>query len=156
MKKNEAIKIAPKRAELLCEYITQILSDPDKVDGEIEISYAKIENKNMITYDIYVPSKNFEKHLNTGITTEQIDILTEQILNYLIDTFLESETMGCTRYYSIRGGMGMNMDGVDACNSIGSRIKINFVCRGEHFRELMSEYNLKIDEYINKQSKRSL
>lgn len=105
----------------------------------------------MITFDIIVPSKNFEKHLNTGITIQQIDVLTEQILNDLLNTFLESETMGCTRYYSIRGGYGMNMNGVNAMNTIGSKLKINFICRGDKFNEQVENYNQRINEYANRQ-----
>lgn len=107
----------------------------------------------MITFDIIVPSKNFEKHLNTGITTQQIDVLTEQILNDLLDKFLESETMGCTRYYSVSGGYGMNMNGVNAMNNIGSKLKINFVCRGDRFNEQAENYNERINEYENRQEK---
>ena len=56
-----------------------------------------------------------------------MDVLTEQIFNDLTDNFLESETIGCTRYYVIRGGYGMDVNGVDVMNIIGSRIHINFV-----------------------------
>ena len=69
MKKVEAMELAPERSKLLCEYITQILSDNEKVNGEIKINSDKISNEYMITFDIIVPSKNFEKHLNNGITT---------------------------------------------------------------------------------------
>ena len=155
MKKEDAMQIAPERSKLLCEYITQILSDNEKVSGEIRIDSAKINNERMLTFDIFVPSRNFEKHLNTGITTQQVDVLTGQILNDLIDNFTESETMGCTRYYSIRGGYGMNMNGVDAMNNIGSRIRINFVCRGDKFDEQLQNYNEKLDEYANQQENSS-
>ena len=151
MKKVEAMELAPESSKLLCEYITQILSDNEKVNGEIKINFAKINNEHMITFDILVPSKNFEKHLNTGITTQHIDVLTDQILNDLLDTFLESETMGCTRYYSVRGGYGMNMNGVNAMNIIGSKLKINFVCRGDKFNEQIETYNERINEYVNQQ-----
>lgn len=153
MKKVEAMELAPERSKLLCEYITQILSDSEKVEGEIKINFAKINNEHMITFDIIVPSKNFEKHFNTGITTQQIDVLTEQILSDLLDTFLESETMGCTRYYSVRGGYGMNMNGVNAMNNIGSNLKINFICRGDKFNEQVENYNERINEYANRQEK---
>lgn len=151
MKKVEAMELASERSKLLCEYITQILSDNERVNGKIKINFAKINNEHMITFDIIVPSKNFEKHLNTGITIQQIDVLTEQILNDLLNTFLESETMGCTRYYSIRGGYGMNMNGVNAMNTIGSKLKINFICRGDKFNEQVENYNQRINEYANRQ-----
>lgn len=151
MKKEEALQIAPERSRLLCEYITQLLSDDKKVNGEIKIDSTKIDNERMLTFDIMVPSRGFEKHLNTGITTQQVDVLTEQIFNDLIDNFMESETMGCTKYYSIRGRYGMNMDGVNAMNSIGSQININFICRGDKFSEQVENYNLRLNEYINQQ-----
>lgn len=65
MKKIEAMELAPERSKLLCEYITQILSDNEKilsdnekVNGEIKINFAKINNEHMITFDILIPSKN--------------------------------------------------------------------------------------------------
>lgn len=152
MKKDEALKLTPERSRLLCEYITKILSDNEKVDGEIRLDSAKINNERMLTFDIFVPRKGFEKHLNTGITTQQVDVLTEQIFNDLVDNFLESETMGCTRYYTIRGGYGMNFDGVSAMNNIGSNIKINFVYRGDKFKEQVENYNRRLDEYVNRKN----
>ncbi len=146
------MQIAPEISRVLCEYIIQILSSNEKVNGEIKINFAKINNERMITFDISVPSKNFEKHINTGITIQQADVLTGQILNDLIDNFIESETMGCTRYYTIRGGYGMNMDGVNAMNSIGSKIKINFVCRGDKFSEQVQDYNERLEEYVKQKS----
>lgn len=151
MKKEEAYQIALDQSNLLCEYIRQVLSDNEKVNGEIRIDSAKINNERMLTFDIYVPSKGFEKLCNTGIIVQHVDILTGQIFNDLFDNFIESETMGCTRYYSIRGGYGMNMDGVNAVNNIGSKIKVNFVCRGDKFNEQVESYNLKLNEYINQQ-----
>ena len=151
MKKEEAKEIAPIRSMLLCEYISQILSDSEKVNGKIEIDSAKINNERMITFDIYVPNKNFEKHLNTGITTQQINVLTEQILNDLLANFMESETIGCSRYYMIRGGYGMNMNGINLINNLGSKIKINFVCCGDEFSEQVRNYNAQLDEYEKQQ-----
>ena len=152
MKKEEAMQLAPERSKLLCEYIIQILSDPEKVDGKITIDFAKINNERMVTFDIYVPSKDFEKHLNTGITTQQIDVLTGQILNDLVDNFMESETMGCTKYYTIRGGYGMNMNGINLVNTIGSKVKLNFAYRGDKFDEQIQDYNVRLDEYRKQQT----
>lgn len=140
----------PEKSKFLCEYITQILSDNKKVNGEIKINFANINNKRMLTFDIDIPNRDFES-FNTGVTTQQVDVLTEQILNDLIDNFMELETMGCTRYYSIRGGYGMNMDGVNVINNIGSRIKVNFICRGDKFIEQVENYNSRLNEYINQQ-----
>lgn len=153
MKKVEALEIAPERSKLLCEYIIQILSDNEKLSGEVSIGSSKINNEMMLTFDIVVPSKNFERHLNTGITTQQVNVLTAQIFNDLIDNFMESENMGCTNYYSIRGGYGMNMNGVNVINDIGTNIKINFVCRGDKFDEQARDYNLRLNEYVNQQEK---
>ena len=44
MKKVETMELAPERSKLLCEYITKILSDNEKVNGEIKINFAKINN----------------------------------------------------------------------------------------------------------------
>lgn len=151
MKKEEAITLAPERSRLICEYIQQFLSDNEKINGEIRIGSAKIDNQKMLTFDIGIPSKKFERHFSTGISVDHVDILTEQIFKDLTDNFLESPTIGCTKYYTIRGGYGMNMDGINAMNSIGSNIRINFAYRGQKFDEQVKEYNNKLDEYLNKQ-----
>ena len=154
MKKEEAMNIAPKRSNLLCEYILQILSDTEKVNGEIKIDSVKINNERMITFDIYVPDRNFERHFNTGITTQQINVLTGQILNDLINNFMETENIYCTKYYIIRGGYGMNMnmDGVNIGNSMGSTVRINFACRGDQFSEQIENYHTRLDEYTKQQT----
>lgn len=151
MKKAEALQIAPERSKLLCEYIIQILSDKEKITGEIRIDSAFINNERMLTFDIFIPNNGYERHFNTGITTQQVDVLTEQIFNDLTDNFLELETIGCTRYYFIRGGYGMDVNGVDVMNNIGSRININFVYRGDKFNEQVNKYNSKLDEYAARQ-----
>lgn len=88
MKKIEAQAIAPERSRLVIEYITKILSDIEKVNASMNFSSAKIDNQMMCTLDIYVPQRNFEKHLNLGITSDHSLVLYEQILNDFIDTFL--------------------------------------------------------------------
>lgn len=153
MKKIEAQAISAERSRLIIEYITKILSDTEKVNASMNFSSVKIDNQMMCTLDIYVPQRNFEKHLNLGITTDHDLILYEQLLNDLLNTFLEHETMGVSRYYSIKS-MQENFSGINAVNSIGSKIKINLNSSGVDFNELMKKYNQRINEYadsLNKQ-----
>lgn len=124
-KKNEAQALASEKSKLVIEYIMQILSDSEKVNSTMNFYYAKIEVKKMCTLDIYVPKRNFEKHLNLGITGEHSLVLYEQILNDFIDIFLGHETIGITKYYSIKSMQG-TFSGVNVINSTGSEIKINF------------------------------
>ena len=146
MKKIEAKALAPEKSKLVIEYITQILSDSEKVNSVMDFWYAKIDGQNMCTLDIYVPERNFEKHLNLGITIDHSLVLYEQILNDFLDTFLEHETMGVTRYYSIKS-MQNDFSGVDAVNRNGSRIKINFNTTDPDFMNIVSEYTQRYDEF---------
>jgi len=146
MKKIEAKALAPEKSKLVIEYITQILSDSEKVNSVIDFWYAKIDGQNMCTLDIYVPETNFEKHLNLGITIDHSLVLYEQILNDFLDTFLEHETMGVTRYYSIKS-MQNDFSGVDAVNRNGSRIKINFNTTDPDFMNIVSEYTRRYNEF---------
>ena len=100
----------------------------------------------MCTLDIYVLERNFEKHLNLGITEDHCLVLYEQILNDFLDTFLEHETMGVTRYYSIKS-MQNDFSGVDAVNRNGSRIKINFNTADPDFMNIVSEYTRRYNEF---------
>ena len=146
MKKLEAKALAPEKSKLVIEYITQILSDSEKVNSVMDFWYAKIDGQNMCTLDIYVPETNFEKHLNLGITIDHSLVLYEQILNDFLDTFLEHETMGVTRYYSIKS-MQNDFSGVDAVNRNGSRIKINFNTTDPDFMNIVSEYTQRYSEF---------
>lgn len=146
MKKIEAKALAPEKSKLVIEYITQILSDSEKLNSVMDFWYAKIDGQNMCTLDIYVPERNFEKHLNLGITKDHCLVLYEQILNDFLDTFLEHETMGVTRYYSIKS-MQENFSGVDAVNLNGSKIKINFNTTNPDFINIVSDYTRKYNEF---------
>ena len=148
MKKIEAKALAPEKSKLVIEYITQILSDSEKVNSVMDFWYAKIDGQNMCTLDIYVPETNFEKHLNLGITIDHSLVLYEQILNDFLDTFLEHETMGVTRYYSIKS-MQNDFSGVDAVNRNGSRIKINFNTTDPDFMNIISEYTRRYNEFAD-------
>lgn len=152
MKKIEAQALAIEKAKLVIEYITQILSDKEIVNSKMNFSSAKIDGQKICTLDIYVPEKNFEKHLNLEITTDHSMILYEQILNDFLDTFLENETMGVTKYYSVKS-MSENFSGVKIINLIGSRIMVNFYYE---FPDIISMYNEKYTEYektINEKNK---
>lgn len=152
MKKIEAQALAIEKSKLVIEYITQILSDKGIVNSKMNFSSAKIDGQKMCTLDIYVPEKNFEKHLNLGITIDHSMILYEQILNTFLDSFLENETMGVTKYYSVKS-MLENFSGVKIINLIGSRIMVNFYYE---FPDIISMYNEKYTEYektINEKNK---
>lgn len=152
MKKIEAQALAIEKSKLVIEYITQILSDKGIVNSKMNFSSAKIDGQKMCTLDIYVPEKNFEKHLNLGIITDHSMILYKQILNDFLDTFLENETMGVTKYYSVKS-MLENFSGVKIINLIGSKIMVNFCYE---FPDIISMYNEKYTEYektINEKNK---
>lgn len=152
MKKIEAQALAIEKSKLIIEYITKILSDKEIVNSKMNFSSAKIDGQKMCTLDIYVPEKNFEKHLNLGIITDHSMILYEQILNTFLDSFLENETMGVTKYYSVKS-MLENFSGVKIINLIGSKIMVNFYYE---FPDIISMYNEKYTEYektINEKNK---
>lgn len=151
MKKEEAKLLAPERAKLIIEYITQILSDEDKVKGQIDFSFAKIEKEEMCTFEISVSSKKFERHLNTGITLQQSDVLNEQILNDLIENFIDSEEIGITPFFSIKSTSG-RFNGIKCYNLNGSEIHLNFQNGGQRFEVLKAEYNQKLKDYRNQEN----
>ena len=138
MKKIEAKALAPEKSKLVIEYITQILSDSEKVNSVMDFWYAKIDGQNMCTMDIYVPFRNFEKHLNLGITSDHYNVLCKEFLDRVITTFLPHETIGATRFYQFRSNS--IFDGVSIVNSIGSEIKVNMYGVD---RSISNEYNEK-------------
>ena len=114
------------------------------------LSY-KVENQKMLILDINVPKRNFNRCLNLGITSDHDIVLFEQFLNDLLDTFLTHETMGVTKYYSIKS-MSQNFTGINAVNALGSKILINFNSSGPEFTNLINIYQAKykaFEESIN-------
>ncbi len=144
MKKNEAQLLAPTKSSLIMEYITQILSDTDKLNGDINFNFAKINNQMTCVLDIYIPKKDFEKHLNLEITGDHYLVLYEQVLTDLLN-FLPSETIGITKYFSIKS-MSEYFSGVVALNNIGSELKINFNTTDPDFMILIDNYLKKYNE----------
>lgn len=144
MKKNKAQLLVPAKSNLIMEYITQILLDTDKLNGNIEFNFAKIDNQMNCVLDIYIPTKDFEKHLNLEITSDHCLVLYEQVLNDLLK-FLPSETIGVTKYFSIKS-MSEYFSGVVALNNIGSELKINFNTTNPDFMVLIDNYLKKYDE----------
>lgn len=78
------------------EYITQILSDSNKLDAKMDFNFVKIDSEKMCVLDIYVPETKFEKHLNLGIPNYHSGVLFEQVLNDLLH-FLPSDTIGVSK-----------------------------------------------------------
>lgn len=147
MKKIEAQELAIERSKVIIEYITQILSDSEKVNASMEFTFDKIDNQNMLILNISVPKRDFKRSLNLGITTDHQLVLIEQLLNDLLDTFLAHETIGISRYYSLKS-MGENFSGIDATNVLGSRITINLNASGPDFMNLISEYKRRLEEFV--------
>lgn len=145
MKKNEAQVMAPTKSNLIMEYITQILSDTDKLNGNIEFNFAKINNQMNCVLDIYIPTKDFEKHLNLEITSDHCLVLYEQVLTDLLK-FLPSETIGITKYFSIKS-MTEYFSGVVVLNNIGSELKINFNTTNPDFMNIVSEYTRRYNDF---------
>lgn len=149
MKKQEAKLLAPEKSKIVIEWLQQLLSCEEKFEGRMNFDWYKIDGNNCIICDINVPDLGVKRTINLEITKDHSDILYEQLFDDLIDTFLEHETMGISRYRSIRSSLvGMNFDGMDAFNRLKSVIEINFICIGPNFRELATNYNQKIDTRI--------
>ncbi len=148
MNMKQLVPTVVEKSDLIIEYITQILSDSDKVNGDIVFSYAKDKGKENCTFDLFVLSKGFERHFDSGISLQFSNVLYEQILNDLIDNFMESDTMGVGNFYSIKASNGQ-FNGVSVFNESGSKINLNFKYRDNNFSEIVEAYNKKINDYKN-------
>lgn len=146
MKKVEAAALALEKSKIIIDNIVQILSISEKVNAYMNFVSVKINNINTCVLDIYIPDRKFEKHLNLEITCDHYLVLYTRLLNDLLDIFLEHETIGVTRYYSIKS-MQENFAGINAVNKLGSKIKINLNSSGLEFNNLISEYTRRYDEF---------
>ncbi len=138
MKKTEAMKLAPESSKLIIENIIQVLLYPEKVDGVMNFGSSKVDNQLICVLDI--PKKNLQNCLNLGISSEHILVLYEQLLNDLLDVFLEHETMGVSKYYSLKS-QAENFTGINAVNLLGSKIKINLNSSRTEFMKLIDRYS---------------
>ena len=144
--KEEVTLLAKQNSELLIEYINHILSDEEELEGRITIFSSLLEDCKI---DINIPSKNIKNQQKTNILPQYIDILNGQILDSLIDNYMESETMGVTKYYS-RNNNGKG-NGINIISNSGSKINIDFACKDEKFEAQIKRYNATLDEYVEKQ-----
>ena len=145
MKKEEAKTLSKERTKVIIEYITQILSDSKKVTSTMNFSKAKIGNETMCTLDIFVPESDFERHLNLGITFDHHLVLYKEVLDSLLDNFLDSDSVGVTKYFSTSGARYFS--GVNAVNLNGSVIGINFNTISPDFMNLVMDYTKRYNEY---------
>lgn len=150
MKKEEAMLLAPHRANLTIEYIENILSD--NKDGNMEFDSYVIDHQDVCTLSIF--AKDLEKNINLCIGKEYSYILYEELFKSLLSTYLEHETIGISKYHGIINEGKDNFYGVDLVNPNGNKVSINFKHKGIGFDEITKNYNSEINEYLNKGSKK--
>ena len=149
MKKKEAEEIAVNVSRVIMEYITNILTDNQKVEGTIDFVSGKVEGyqEKMCVVVISVPDKPFYKPINSGIpSTHSIPFYT-RVLEDIADTCLYQDDLSISRFYSIKEMMGPVFKGIDAKSTFGNRIRINFSNIGTELNEAIDVYNKKIDLY---------
>ena len=145
MKKIEAQMIAPEKSKLLLEYIGQFMSY-DGVTGKILIDYDKDpETRQNMCYMEIMLDDGFERHFKTDITLDQSDVLSEQILTDIACTYASDDEVSISGYYSINS-MHSSMHGIEIKNNKGSRILVDFLCRGMNFDKVVESYSNKIIE----------
>lgn len=152
MKKSEAIFLAPEKSKIIISYIMKILEIDDYVEGKIDLGVAKIDNQNVCVAHILEPTTGLERHIDLEITSDHFYVLVRQLLEDFIPTFLPHETYWITKHYSLKS-MQTNFSGLDAGNSLGSRVKINLGGSGAEYKELISEYERQYDEFVQAMNK---
>lgn len=145
MKKEEAKELSIQRVNLIMDYINNILSDKEVVNSKMNFSHAKIDGQTMCTLDIYVPSRNFEKHLNLGITYDHINVLYKEFFDRVISDVLPNDEIGATCFYTVKSNMG-SFSGIDVINVNDSNININMLGIN---REVIDEYDKNYKAYAD-------
>lgn len=149
MKKIEAMELAPLRSNLLIEYIDAFLEDTNLINPKIRISSVKVDSKGepMETFDIYIPENGFERHFDTGITSQQGDVLDKQILHDLAEHYMQSDTVRLYPFMTIRGERFQNFDGVFIQGKDNRIISFHM---GYVNKDTINQYNAKLEEYAKK------
>lgn len=156
MKKEEAKELSIKRVNLILEYIEKILLD-NKVVGTLTFNSKKINNQNILLLDIEVKPNNFSRYLNLEIESNHSNILYEELLNEIINRYLENENIALSFYQDIKYFMESNFSGITITNFNGSEIKINFKIKDNKFSEIIENYELALSsKLIEKDNKKEL
>ena len=156
MKKEEAKELSIKRVNLILEYIEQILLD-NKVVGTLTFNSKKINNQNILVLDIEVKPNNFSRYLNLEIESNHSNILYEELLNEIINRYLENENIALSFYQDIKYFMESNFSGITITNFNGSEIKINFKIKDNKFSEIIENYELALSsKLIERDNKKEL
>ena len=149
MKKVEAQAIAPDKSRLLLEYIAQFMSY-EGVIGKILIDSDKDpDTHQLMCYIEIILDDGFERHYKTGITADQSDVLSEQILIDLAETYAQDKEVEISRLFTLHSTMN-SMKKVNIMNKKGSIITLNFLCRGPAFDRVVESYSRKLSEEQNK------
>lgn len=153
MKKYEAQIIAPEKSKAIVEFLEQTLNSNEKIRGKIALE----SNDDMLTANVSVPKSNTEQCWNLEISSEHAAVFYEVFLNDLLDTFLDHETMGVSKSFSIYDHpFYNNFLGVVAMNSLGSEIAINFKCQRTELNDLLVNYNQVITNYEKSMMERKI
>lgn len=150
MKKKEAMEIAPIKSNFLMEAIDQFLS-VDHADSTIQIAWFKGEKENMCSFEIY-GSMGIEDHLNSGITLQQSDVLNDQILQDVLDKYLDSGTIQVSNFTNVHVSFptpaARNFHGITITNTQNqSKVSLGFLVRGNSFGEVVDSYQERITKY---------
>lgn len=143
MKKVEAMELAPVRSNLLIEYIDSFLADSEMVNPRIKVYSVKRDSEPMEMFGIYIPENGFERQFDTDITFQQKDILDRQILDDLIDHYMESDTVRLYPFTTIRGGRFQNFDGIFIQGEDGRIISLHM---GYVDKDTVNHYNATLEE----------
>lgn len=150
MKKKEAMEIAPIKSNFLMEAIDQFLS-VDHANSMIQIAWFKGEKEDMCSLEIYGPN-GIEDHLNSGITLQQSDCLNCQILQDVLDKYLDSSTIQVSDFADVHVSFptptARNFHGITITNTQNqSKVSLDFSARGNSFSEIVDSYQDRIAEY---------
>lgn len=153
MKKYEAQMIAPEKSKVMVGFLEEILNSDEKIRGKMILE----SNGAMLTANVSVPKSNIEQCWDLEISSEHAAIFYETFLNNLLDTFLNHETMGVSKSFSIYDHpFYNNFLGVVAMNSLGSEIAINFKCQRTELNNLLVNYNQVITNYEKSMTERKI
>ena len=149
MEKCEAQMIAPEKSRELLDYIEQFMSY-EGVSGSIVIDSDKDPETNELMCNIKIRIYGgFERDLKTEITAQQSDVLSEQILVDIAEKYARDNEVVVSRFFTVRS-MDHSMYGINIMNHKGSRISLDFQCRGLEFDKVVASYSRTLTREQNK------
>ena len=149
MNKVDAQVIAPEKSKLLLEYIGYFIDSEDLRGKVLIVSDKDSVTGELMCYIDIILNNGFKKRIDTGINAQLSDVLSEQILIDIVETYARDKEVSISYYFTVNSTIDP-MHGINIINKNRSCIALDFLCRGPEFDYVVKSYSKKLSAEKNR------